>query len=82
MSLLSAREDLLVDFDLYKQKAGLLKNTRSLEFAVPSRALFTLAFIAYLLRNFRHRVPKQLHHLSNPRLPQEYREIFPEHVPK
>ena len=37
--LLSAREDLLVDFALYKQEIDLLKNTRSLEFAVPGRAL-------------------------------------------
>ena len=37
--LLSAREDLLVDFGLYKQEIDLLKNTRSLEFAVPGRAL-------------------------------------------
>ena len=33
------REDLLVDFALYKQEIDLLKNTRSLEFAVPGRAL-------------------------------------------
>ena len=33
------REDLLVDFGLYKQEIDLLKNTRSLEFAVPGRAL-------------------------------------------
>ena len=37
--LLSAREDLLVDFALYKQEIDLLKNTRSLEFAAPGRAL-------------------------------------------
>ena len=34
-----SREDLLVDFGLYKQEIDLLKNTRSLEFAVPGRAL-------------------------------------------
>ena len=34
--LLSAREDLLVDFALYKQEIDLLKNTRSLEFAAPA----------------------------------------------
>lgn len=28
-----------MDFGLYKQKIDLLKNTRSLEFAVPGRAL-------------------------------------------
>ena len=37
--LLSAREDLLVDFALYKQEIDLLKNTRSLEFVVPGWAL-------------------------------------------
>ena len=37
--LLSAREDLLVDFGLYKQEIDLLKNPRSLEFVVPGRAL-------------------------------------------
>ena len=37
--LLSAREDLLVDFSLYKQEIDLLKNTRSLEFVVPGRTL-------------------------------------------
>ena len=36
---LSARENLMVDFALYKQEIDLLKNTRSLEFAVPGRAV-------------------------------------------
>lgn len=74
-----------MDFELYKQKTGLLRNTRSLEFAVPSRALFALAFIAYMLRDFRHpqvRVPQRLRRLVNPRLPQKYGEIFPEHAPE
>ena len=37
--LVSAREDLLVDFALYKEEIDLLKNARSLEFAVPGAAL-------------------------------------------
>lgn len=37
--LISAREDLMVGFDLYKEEIDLLKSARTLEFAVPGAAI-------------------------------------------